>query len=96
MYDYTKPNSNDKHIQSIRISCGGCIQPGMEGIPMNDPSHYAYKIVCVDETNPLEYEVLEDVNVSNLEEAHKQVVDRISRHNIINTKWILLPIPKRV
>ena len=55
---------------------------------------FAFKLVCVDETNPLEYEVLEDVNAKDLDEVHKQISEKICKHNIATTKWMLLPIKK--
>lgn len=36
-------------------------------------NQYFFKLVCVDETNPLAYEVLEDVNMRTLDEVHRYV-----------------------
>lgn len=56
---------------------------------------YYFKLVCVNENNPLEYEVLEDVNVATLNEVHAYVVNRINKHTHPElTKWMLLPIKK--
>lgn len=57
---------------------------------------YYYKIVCVDETNPLEYEVLEDVNVGCLEDVHKFVTEHIGNYQPDKTKWMLLPMKKQL
>lgn len=62
---------------------------------MNNPSHYAFKLVCVDESNPLEYEVLEDLNAQDLKEVHNLLESKIVKYNINNTKWMLFPIPKK-
>ena len=48
-----------------------------------------FKLVCVDENNPFEYEVLEDVNKGTLEEVHSYVKQNIHKHK--NAKWLLLP-----
>lgn len=56
---------------------------------------YYFKLVCVNENNPLEYEVLEDVNVATLNEVHAYVVNCIHKHKHPElTKWMLLPIKK--
>lgn len=55
---------------------------------------YYYKLVCVDETNPLEFEVLEDMNVGSLDDVHKFVTEHIKDHQPDRTKWMLLPFKK--
>lgn len=55
---------------------------------------YYFKLVCVDEQNPLEYGVLEDVNIDNLEDVHKYVVEHIDNHSPENVKWMLIPMLK--
>ena len=57
-------------------------------------SNYYFKLVCVDEQNPLEYEVLEDVNLDSLEDVHKYVEDHIKDHTPETNKWMLLPMKK--
>lgn len=47
------------------------------------------RIVCLDENNPLEYKVLEDVNKSNLKEAFEFINQKFSLHK--NGRWLLLP-----
>ena len=58
---------------------------------MND---FYFKLVCVDEQNPLEYRVLEDVNLDNLEDVHKYVEEHIYNHSPELIKWMLLPMRK--
>ena len=48
-----------------------------------------YKLVCVDESDPLEYQTLEDINCGCLEEVHEYVTKNIGKHK--NAKWMLLP-----
>lgn len=48
-----------------------------------------FKLVCVDENNPFEYEVLEDVNKGTLEEVHSYVKQNIHKHK--SAKWTLIP-----
>ena len=58
-------------------------------------SNYYFKLVCVDEQNPLEYEVLEDVNLDSLDDVHKYVEDHIKDHTPETNKWMLLPMKKQ-
>lgn len=61
---------------------------------MNNLEHYGFKLVCLDE-NDIEFCVLEDLNRGNLEDIHTELLKRITKYNIGNTKWILLPIHKK-
>lgn len=47
------------------------------------------KIVCVDESDPMEYHVLEDVNRGSLQEVHEFIKERYEKHK--GAKWIMLP-----
>lgn len=55
-----------------------------------------FKLVCVCEQDPLEYTVLEDVNLPNLDDVHTYVVDHIGEYNPDKIKWILLPMKKNI
>ena len=48
-----------------------------------------FKVVCVDEDDPFEYQILEDVNRGTIEEVHEFVKEKVTLHP--NAKWILLP-----
>ena len=48
-----------------------------------------FKVVCIDESDPFEYRVLEDVNRGNLDEVHDFINKRIKQH--IGAKWMLIP-----
>lgn len=48
-----------------------------------------YKLVCVDESDPLEYKVIIDLNRSTLEDVHEYVKEHINQHT--NAKWMLIP-----
>lgn len=62
---------------------------------MEDIEKYYFKLVCVNENNPLEYEVLEDVNLSTIDEVHKYVIEHFNKRTLPEmTKWILLPMKK--
>lgn len=62
---------------------------------MSSVEKYFFKLVCVNENNPLEYEVLEDVNLANLSDVHTYVTTHINRYgNPEFTKWMLLPMKK--
>ena len=48
-----------------------------------------FKVVCIDENNPFEYQILEDSNHSDLESVHEFVTQKFEKHQ--GAKWILLP-----
>ena len=48
-------------------------------------NHY-FKLVCVDEQNPIGYHVLEDENLDNLEDVHKYVEEHINLHPLQDRK----------
>lgn len=47
------------------------------------------KLVCIDESDPLEYKILEDINRRTLQEIHEFVSSHYEKHK--GAKWILLP-----
>lgn len=49
---------------------------------------YYFKLVCVDEQNPIGYCVLEDQNLDNLEDVHKYVEKHINNHHLGTVKWV--------
>lgn len=55
---------------------------------------YAFKLVCLDDTSPMEFAVLDDVNRGNLQEVFDYLNENISRYDIGKCKWILLPISR--
>lgn len=57
-------------------------------------NNYYFKLVCVDEQNPLEYGVLEDINLDDLEDVHKYVKEHFDAHSPEHIKWMLLPMKK--
>ena len=48
-----------------------------------------FKILCIDESDPFEFQVLEDVNCGNLEEVYDFLVEKMPLHD--DAKWLLLP-----
>lgn len=48
-----------------------------------------FKLVCLNEDNPFEYEVVEDVNRGTLDEVHDFVKKNIHKHK--SAKWMLIP-----
>lgn len=48
-----------------------------------------FKVVCIDENNPFEYQILEDVNCNDLESVHEFVLQKLEKYK--GAKWILLP-----
>ena len=56
---------------------------------LNMEGRVFYKLVCVNESDPLEYQTLEDINCGCLEEVHEYVTKNIGKHK--NAKWMLLP-----
>lgn len=57
--------------------------------------NYFFKLVCIDESNPIEYDVLEDVNIENLENVHEYVREHIQKHTPEHSKWMLIPMKKK-
>lgn len=55
---------------------------------------YAFKIVCLDENNPLEYSVLDEVNVSDIKEVCEYISKNYKRFNLDVCKCIIIPIAK--
>lgn len=55
---------------------------------------YYFKLVCVNEQDPLAYGLLEDVNLGNLEDVHKYVVEHIKNYSPERIKWMLIPMKK--
>lgn len=55
---------------------------------------YYFKLVCVDEQNPMEYCVLVDKIIGNLDEVHQYVKEHIKRYTPEITKWMLIPMRK--
>ena len=48
-----------------------------------------YKLVCVDDNNPFEYAVLEDVNCADINKVHDFIIHNIHKHR--RAKWMLIP-----
>ena len=49
------------------------------------------KVVCIDESDPLEYKVLEDKNVGNLNELFQFLDSKYPQHIKNGIRWLLLP-----
>lgn len=62
---------------------------------MNILSNYYFRLVCVDEQNPIQYSVLEDESIDNLDAVHDYVKKHFASHIPELTKWILIPIVKK-
>ena len=57
--------------------------------------NYYFRLICVDEQNPIYYHVLVDETLGTLEDVHKYVKKNIE-NNIQNmSKWMLIPIKKQ-
>lgn len=57
---------------------------------------YAFKLVCIDDSSPLEFVVLDDVNRSTLTEIHEYMMANAGKYDLNSCKWLLLPIHKTV
>lgn len=50
-----------------------------------------FRVVCIDEGNPFEYRVLEDVNRGTLEEVCDFLKENYSKYSSVHgVKWLLL------
>lgn len=61
---------------------------------MNNFNSYAFKIVCVDEFNPIRYHVLDDINKDNITEVCQYLKSNYYNFDLSKCKWIIIPIPK--
>ncbi len=57
--------------------------------------NFAFKIVCVDENNPLEYSVLDETNKGSIEEICNYLQENYHKFDMNNCKWIIIPIAKK-
>jgi hypothetical protein len=57
-------------------------------------NNHFFKLVCVDEANVFEYQILEDTNLANLDEVHRYLNEHISEHLHEGVKWLLIPFEK--
>lgn len=61
---------------------------------MNATNNYAFKIVCLDENNPIEYSILDEVNVGDIGEVCKYLKENYNKFNLSVCKWTIIPIYK--
>ena len=50
-----------------------------------------FRIICIDESDPLEYKILEDSNKGSSREVHRFVDEKFHKHNRSGVRWLLLP-----
>ena len=62
---------------------------------MNNANIYAFKIVCLDENNPIDYSILDYVNKSDINEVCNYLQENYKKFDMDNCKWIILPISKQ-
>ena len=49
------------------------------------------RIICIDESDPLEYRILEDSNKGSVDEVNIFLKDNYSKHKGVGIRWLLLP-----
>lgn len=52
----------------------------------------AFKLVCIDDSSPYKFKVLDDVNKRSLEEVYRYLEDNFEKYDIQTCKWLLMPI----
>ncbi len=57
-------------------------------------NNYAFKIVCLDENNPLAYSILDEANVGDMKEVCEYISKNYKRFNLDVCKCIIIPIAK--
>lgn len=62
---------------------------------MNNENEYAFKVVCLDENNPIGYTVLDEVNKRDMNEVCKYLQENYKNFDMDNCKWIILPMSKQ-
>lgn len=61
---------------------------------MKTTDNFAFKIVCVDENNPIEYKILDDVNKDSITEVCQYLKSHYGDFGLEDCKWMIIPIPK--
>lgn len=61
---------------------------------VDNKEQFAFKIVCVDENDPIEYKILDDINKDNITEVCQYLKSHYTDYDMNNCKWIILPICK--
>lgn len=59
-----------------------------------DNQNFAFKLVCIDENNPISYKVLDEINKGNIQEVCDYLKDNYKNFDINNCKWMIIPISK--
>ena len=57
---------------------------------MSGKNEYFFRLICLDETNPLHYSILEEENFGNIQDLHEYMDNHIDDHHPDRSKWILL------
>ena len=57
---------------------------------------FAFKIVFIDENDPIEYKILDEVNKDNITEVCQYLKQRYNDFDLESCKWMIIPIPKVV
>lgn len=52
----------------------------------------AFKLVCIDDSSPFDFQVLDDINRGSLDEIFMYLNENIEKFNLTTCKWLLLPI----
>lgn len=50
-----------------------------------------FRVICIDESDPLEYKIVEDVNKGSLDDVHKFLDENYEKHHGNGIRWLLLP-----
>lgn len=57
-------------------------------------SKFAFKVVCIDENNPIEYTVLDEINMDNIDEVCRYLKTNYANFDMDICKWVIIPIKK--
>lgn len=55
-----------------------------------------FRVICIDESDPFEYKVLEDANRANLKEIHLFMDENFYKHIGNGIRWIVLPATVKI
>lgn len=59
---------------------------------MGTKEKVAYKVVCIDDSSPFEFQVLDDVNRGTLNEVCERIAENGKKFDSARCKWLILPI----
>lgn len=58
--------------------------------------NYSFKIVCLDENNPIRYSILDEIILGSIDEVCTYFKDNYDKFDLEVCKWVVIPIYKPI